>query len=102
MSRPNFVSEEDILRWSNNIDNDPNFPKSLAQSPTIREVCYAGLWLAEQLDRLSCPSSIIVRIQEAAGRLSFGRDPWEVSSQILEEYENNQLVFEQDPEAIQN
>jgi hypothetical protein len=102
MSRPDFVSEEDILRWSSNIDNDPSFPKSLAASQTIREVCYAGLWLAEQLDQLACPDFVIVRIQDAAGRLSFGRNPWEVSQELLEKYENNQLVFEEDPDAVQN
>lgn len=102
MPRPNYVSEEDVLRWSNNIDNDPGFPKSLATSTTIREVCYAGLWLVEQLSLLDCPSEIIVRIQFTAGKLSFGRDPWEVSQIILQKYETNQLFFEEDPDIIKN
>lgn len=102
MLRPDFISEEDILRWSENIDNDPDFPESLASSPTIREVCYAGLWLSEQLDQLGCPDFVIVRIQDAAGRLSFGRNPWEVSQEILEKYETNQLIFEEDPDAVHN
>ena len=102
MPRPDSISEEDLLRWSNNIDNDPGFPKSLAASPTIREVCYAGLWLAEQLSLLDCPSEIIVRIQFTCGKLSFGRDPWEVNHMILQKYETNQLVFEEDPDIIKN
>lgn len=102
MSRPDFVSEEDILRWSDNIDNDPGFPKSLAASSTIREVCYAGLWLSEQLDQLGCPDFVIVRIQDAAGRLSYGRDPWDVSQELLTKYQTNELVFEEDPDAVKN
>ena len=102
MPRPDFITEEDILRWNNNIDSDPNFPQSLAQVPLIREVCYAGLWLCEQLSNLECPDFVIVRIQDAAGRLSFGRDPWAVSQELITKYQNNELVFEEDPDAIKN
>ncbi len=100
MLRPNFVTEEDILRWDNIINNDPFMPKSLADSPTIREVCYAGLWLWDELEKLECPEFIIVRIQEAAGRLSFGRNTWDVSAKLLESYKNNELVFEEEPDAV--
>jgi hypothetical protein len=100
MLRPNFVTEDDILRWDNIIDNDPFMPKPLADSPTIREVCYAGLWLWDELEKLECPEFVIVRIQEAAGRLSFGRDTWDVSAKMLESYKNNELVFEEDPDAV--
>jgi hypothetical protein len=99
MLRPNFVTEDDILRWSNIIDNDPDMPKSLANSPTIREVCYAGLWLCDELEKLECPEFVIVRIQDTAGRLSFGRDAWDVSAKLLESYKNNELVFEEEPDA---
>lgn len=102
MHRPDFVSEEDILRWSNNIDNDPHFPQSLKQIEAVREVCYAGLWLTEKLDLLGCPSSIIVRLQFTAGQLSFGRDTWEVSQELIRKYQDNELEFEEDPEATLN
>jgi|WetSurMetagenome_2_1015567.scaffolds.fasta_scaffold1036351_2 hypothetical protein len=102
MLRPNFVTEEDILRWDNMINNDPLMPVSLASSPTIREVCYAGLWLCDELEKLLCPDDIIVRLQHTAGRLSFGRNTWEVSSKLLEDYKNNNLTFENDPDAVQN
>jgi hypothetical protein len=102
MLRPNFVTEDDILRWDNIINNDPIMPESLAASPTIREVCYAGLWLWDELAKLNCPDSIIVRIQDTAGRLSFGRDTWEVSAKLLESYKNNELVFEEDPDTDKN
>lgn len=102
MSRPNFISEEDIFRWNNNIDNDSSFPKSLKSSPTIREVCFAGLWLCEQLANLGCPDFLIVRIQDTAGRLSFGRNPWEVSQELLQQYCSNELIFEEEPDAVKN
>lgn len=102
MLRPNFITKDDVLRWDHIIDNDPYLPESLAASPTIREVCYAGLWLWDELAKLSCPESIIVRIQDAAGRLSFGRDTWEVSAKLLESYKNNELIFEEDPDTDKN
>jgi hypothetical protein len=102
MPRPDFVTEDDVTRWSSNIDTDPGLPKSLAASPTVREVCYAGLWLCEELEKLECPAILIVRIQDAAGRLSFGRDPWEVSFELLKRYQSNELVFEEDPDADKN
>lgn len=94
MLRPTFVTEEDLNRWSTNIDEDKRIPQSLINSPLIREVCYAGCWLAEELEELKCPEHLIVRIQHAAGKLSFGRDIWEVHQFVLNEYKNNNLEFE--------
>lgn len=94
MRRPNFVTPEDISRWSNNIDKDSAIPKALKESTIIREVCYSGLWLSEELFKLKCPDEIIVRIQWTAGKLSFGRDTWEVHQNILQEYKDNKLIFE--------
>jgi hypothetical protein len=94
MSRPEFVTNEDILRWSENIDNDDNIPAVVKDSAIIREVCYAGLWLAEELEKLNCTEDIITRIQFTAGRLSFGRDPWQVHQKMLEDYKNKELEFE--------
>lgn len=94
--RPEFITYEDIARWSKNIDNDPNIPAGLAESPIIREVCYAGLWLAEELDKMLCNEELITRMQFTAGRLSFGREPWEVAQLILEKYKSNELEFEED------
>ena len=102
MPRPNFVTEEDISRWGANIDNDPGMPKALAAIPLIREVCYAGLWLCDELEKLECPDFLVIRIQDAAGRLSYGRDPWEVSEELLQRYKNDQLIFEEDPDADKN
>jgi hypothetical protein len=102
MPKPDFITEEDLARWSNNIDTDLNLPRLLANDPTIREVCYAGLWLCEELEKLECPNVIIVRIQETAGRLSFGRDPWDVSISMIHAYKNDQLVFDSDSNVMTN
>ena len=93
MSRPEFITTEDVTRWSENIDNDKSIPPTLSKVPVIREVCFAGLWLSEQLDILECPKSLIVRIQFTAGKASFGRDIWKVHQQFLEDYESNTLNF---------
>jgi hypothetical protein len=96
MTRPDSITNEDIKRWSDNIDSDENIPQSLVKNDTIREVCYAGLWLAEQLALLQCPESFITRIQFTAGQASFGRDPWEVHQMFLESYRDNKLDYEVD------
>jgi hypothetical protein len=90
MARPKFISADDISRWSNVIDNDPNMPEEWAKSPIVREVCLAGLWLCEELEKLSCPESLIVRIQYSAGKLSFGKDAWEIHQKFLDGYRNSQ------------
>lgn len=98
MSRPDSVTNEDILRWSENIDNDPKISVGLAKIAILREVMYAGLWLAEKLDNYGCPLNLIPAIQFEAGRYSFGRDPWEASQKIFDMYVNNELQFTKDYE----
>jgi hypothetical protein len=58
------------------------------------------LYLVEQLMKLECPNELITRIQFTAGKISFGRDPWEVHLKILEDYKNNKLDFDTDPENL--
>lgn len=99
-NRPEFVSDDDIERWDLNMTNDANLTETALQDLALKEACYAGLWLAEQLSALQCPHEYIVRIQYTAGRCSFGRDPWEVSQKFLEMYKLNQLEFEPDPDNI--
>lgn len=96
MKRPEFITNEDISRWSEIIDNDPTIPKELVQQAIVREVFYAGLYLSEQLEKLECPAELLVRIQFSAGKYSFGRDPWAAHLEILDLYKNNQLKFEKD------
>ena len=98
--RPEFVTEKDIKRWNSNLENDPNLPDEIVNNEVIREVCYAGLWLSEQLSELECPPEWVVRIQYTAGRLSFGREPWEIHQGLLESYKLNELQFEPDPDNI--
>lgn len=102
MSRPEFVTNEDLARWSEVIDNDPKIPSYVAQAAIIREVCYAGLWLVEMLQALNCHDDIIVRIQYQGGKQSFGRDTWEVHQKLLSDYIDNKLLFEDDPDVEVN
>lgn len=101
-NRPDYVKDEDIARWSKNIESDPNIPPFILQSPVMREVCYAGLYLAEQLDELSCEDSLIAQIQFTAGRMCFGRDPWLVSDYMIKEYKAGNLQFEEEPNSDLN
>lgn len=96
MKRPDFVTNEDIDRWSKIIDEDPSFPKEYKDLSILKEVCYAGCWLSESLTALQCPEELIFRIQWTAGRLSFGRDPWEIHQNMFNDYVNNDLTFEEE------
>src|SRR5574337_833739 len=98
--RPHFVTEDDIARWQKNLDEDPDLPSELIKNDLIKEVCYAGLWLCEELDKLGCPPEIMTRIQYTAGGASFGRDPWEVHQHFVNGYKNNQLEFEAEPNNL--
>lgn len=99
MKRPQFVTDADVVRWTEVISQDSDVAV-IASNSVIREVCFAGLWLGEELEKLECPEDLIIRIQEAAGRLSFGRETWEVCQKVLEDYKNNQLVFEKEPAEL--
>ena len=94
-NRPDFIKEEDIVIWSDSLDNDPKL-KNVQGIPALREVCYAGLYLAEELEQLSCPKDLIVRIQYTAGVMSFGRDAWEVAVMLLDKFKKEELEFEAD------
>ena len=96
MKRPEFVSNEDITRWSDHLDNDTQMPKGLDSLPLFQEVLYAGMWLGEQLQQLGCSDLLMTRITYTAGQLSFGRDPWEVVQEVLKAYKDNELEFEID------
>ena len=105
MSRPENITNEDIIRWEEIMKDDPllkSLPSGLAESPILKEVCYAGLWLSERLMDLSCPLHLSLRVQFHAGKLSFGRDAWEVHQQILQDYIDNKLMFETDPDELLN
>lgn len=101
MPRPSSVTNEDLSRWDEIIDNDPLISPTMAQSPIIREVCYAGQWLADKLTELDCPDHLIGRIMYTAGQLCFGRkDPWEVHSIVLSHFVDGTLQYAIDPDDI--
>jgi len=99
MNRPEFVTEADIQRWSDTIDNDPNPLRHFADFAILRELLYASFWLAESLQKEGCPAEIIPRIQYTMGGLSFGKDPWIIAQEMLEAYKNNEMEFEIDYDA---
>lgn len=101
MPRPESVTNEDIFRWSERIDKDLAGSPALGQNPIIREVCYAGQWLADKLIELNCPDHLIGRMIYTAGGLSFGRgDPWTVHQEILSLYMDGSLEFAMEPEDL--
>lgn len=101
MSRPENISEQDIKRWDETLKDDKIMSK-MKYSDVFKEVLYANLYLREQLETLDCPEDLIVRINYTAGKMSFGRDPWDVSEYLLEQYKGNELVLESDPNAETN
>lgn len=99
MKRPDFITQEDIVRWDDNLQNDMSLPTAIKlaqQLPLFKEVMYTGLWLAEELTKLKCNEILITRICYTTGRLSFGQDPWEVAQDMLTAYQKNELEFEID------
>jgi hypothetical protein len=101
MPRPSFVTNEDLLRWSEIIDKDPLIPSSIAQNAIIREVCYAGQWLSEKLTELDCPDHLVGQMMYTAGRICFGRkDPWDIHQEMLRQFIDGTLEFEMDPNEM--
>lgn len=96
MQRPEFVTSEDVQRWSDYVDNDKNLPPGFATYAPLREVLYASFWLAENLQQLGCSPELVTRIQYTMGALAFGKDPWVVAQEMLEAYKNNDMEFEID------
>lgn len=96
------LSSDQIQLYDDIIDNDNTIADEYKTDPTVREVMRAGLFLAHQLDNMKCPHETILRIQYTAGEMSFGHDPWEVVSELLEQYTSGTLEMEpsEDPSKI--
>jgi len=93
MPRPKFILDEDLARWDKIISSE--IPEVLTNNPLFREVAYAGQWLGERLHALNCSEEKTIRIVYTAGKLSFGRDPWDISEMLLDEYQQNKLTYEE-------
>lgn len=85
--RKNFITDEQLYIYDQNIDSDNKIPSFMKENSTIREVLRCGLWLVDELIARDCSEVNIVALQFRAGRLSYGREPWEVHQKILREYE---------------
>ena len=99
MSRPDSITNEDIIRWSQQIIEE--LPAEQSEDVIIREVCMAGMWLVEQLQELLCPDEVCAQLQHSAARLSFGRDIWEVHQKMLHGYQTSALIIESDLDPLQ-
>jgi len=98
-NRPYFIKQEDITRWQKSLDSDPRLINVKGIS-ALTEVCYASLYLSEELEKLNCSPDLIVRIQYTAGVMSFGRDPWEVALMLLDKFKKQELEFETDSHSL--
>lgn len=101
MSRPETVTNEDILRWSEAIDNDPLLDANLAQNPIVREVCYAGQWLVDRLTEIKCPDHVVGQIMYTAAAMCYGRgDPWRIHQDMYIRFVAGELEFQVEPDAL--
>jgi hypothetical protein len=91
-----FLTDDKLAIYNSIIDNDDLIPEAMKKNPIIREVCLAGLYLVEELVILGCPLQLATRIQFTAGKLSFGREPWEVHQSFIDGYQKGELSFEVD------
>lgn len=96
MSRPDSVTNEDLARWDASLEVESDIPKVFLDNPITKEVCRSGLYLAEKLKELNCPDEIITRIQFTCGRMSFGRNPWDMATLLLKAYEDGTLTMADD------
>jgi hypothetical protein len=96
MPRPLSISNDQLSQWTLEISEDPFLGEQVLQHPIFKEVLLAGKWLSEQLSLLQCQEELIVRITYTAGQLSFGRsDPWEIVENLLQQYQQGTLQFEE-------
>lgn len=100
MAHPDFVSQADLDRWDQSIEND--LGSELAAIPVLKEVVRSGLWLGEKLKEQLCPDDLIVNILYHGGKLSFGRDPWEVHQLLLQQYNSGELILENNEDIVKN
>lgn len=96
MRRPDFVTNEDLERWLRKIQQDEELVPEIVSQPILMELCYAGSWLCEELEKEGCPEEFISRIQITAAQIAFGRDIWQVHLDMLDKYKNSQLDYEVD------
>lgn len=93
MKRPDFVTDEEISRWTEELENDELTPSPFKDEVLLREIIFSGMWLVEKLQDLDCPDHHIVQLQFAHGFESFGVDCWKKAEEILLAYENGEVDF---------
>lgn len=93
MSKPSFVSDEEIAELDKKISLDINGTmldmESFIQNSAYRDVMRAGLWMTQELLKQGCNEVLVVQFQYTFGKESFGFDPWEKAQELLNAYMNN-------------
>jgi hypothetical protein len=94
--KPDHITQEQYDQWNAKVEADPLIPPIFKTNPDAREVCIAGYWLQELLDKQLCPHEIKFRIFFSYGEMAYEEDPWKLVEQISKEYANGTLVFADD------
>jgi len=101
MPRPIDLTYEKIAEYDKIIDNDPLMDENLSQNPIVREVCYAGQYLCEQLTKINCPDHVIGQIMYTAGAMCYGRkDPWPIHQDMYNRFVAGELEFQVESNAL--
>lgn len=88
MPRPNTITELQIAKWNQFIEEDAFLPAELKSNSSIRELLLAAHWLEEELNLQSCPVDLKEQFKYTLGEMSFGHDPWQQARVLIEAYRN--------------
>jgi hypothetical protein len=94
--KPDHITEEQYNQWLAAVEADPLIPANIKTDADALEVCIAGHWLKQELDKLKCPADLQLRIFFTYGQLAYEGDPWKMAQLISQEYASGSLVFEDD------
>ena len=94
MNYNKYASIEQIKRYDEEINNDPQIPPEYKKIKNLREVCRAGLWLSDELTKNYCPENIVHNILYIAAKKCHGQDIWETHAEILSKYNDSSLIID--------
>ncbi len=81
--RPPFITDADIIRWNNDINQDQQLREELggilAENHALREVLLASHWLAEELETLNVSEFVMSAALHVFGKNCYNADPWQVA-----------------------
>lgn len=93
MSKPSFVTDEEIAEFDKKINEDIQNTaldmESFLRNQCTREMLRAGLWLTQELTKQGCNEVLAVQFQYTFGQEAFRCEPWEKAQELLTAYMNN-------------